>query len=96
METEEFRAGILRLVQHASAERVAIMCAERLPWQCHRFMIADYLVAQGVGVLHAIDASAPRPHRLRAEARVCDGRLIYDGQTQSELGLAPKGTSGGQ
>lgn len=96
METEEFRAGIERLLQHASAERIAIMCAERLPWQCHRFMISDYLVAEGVAVLHAIDASAPRPHRLRPEARVSDGRLIYDGQTQSELRLAPKGEGGGQ
>ena len=87
MESEEFRAGIERLLGWVSHDRVVIMCAERLPWQCHRFMIADYLVAQGVAVLHVIDASAPRAHRLRQEARMTEGRLVYDAQTQSSLGL---------
>jgi uncharacterized protein (DUF488 family) len=87
MESDEFRAGIDRLLERASEQRLTIMCAERLPWQCHRFMIADYLVAQGVAVLHVIDASAPREHRLRQEARFTEGRLVYDAQTQSSLGL---------
>jgi uncharacterized protein (DUF488 family) len=87
MESDEFRAGVERLREWASEERVAIMCAERLPWQCHRFMIADYLVAQGVAVLHVIDASTPRAHRLRQEARLTQGQLVYDAQTQSSLGL---------
>ena len=50
------------------------MCAERLPWQCHRYMISDYLVAHGVEVRHVIDAATPKAHALRAEARVADGR----------------------
>ena len=78
METEAFSAGIERLLTLASDGRVAIMCAERLPWQCHRFMIADYLVARGVAVLHIIDAKPPRAHHLRAEARMLEGRLVYD------------------
>lgn len=87
METDEFQAGIERLLGMAADARVAVMCAERLPWQCHRYMISDYLVARGVQVLHVIDTTPPRPHRLRAEARLSEGHLIYDGQTQSELGL---------
>jgi uncharacterized protein (DUF488 family) len=87
MESGEFHEGIGRLLAISAAERPAIMCAERLPWQCHRYMISDYLVATGVGVLHVLDASSPRPHTLRVEARLTAGRLIYDGQTQSKLGL---------
>jgi uncharacterized protein (DUF488 family) len=64
------------------------MCAERLPWQCHRYMISDYLVSRGVEVRHVIDAKTPRAHALRTEARVHDdGRLIYDANTQAPLGL---------
>ncbi|MDB5866762.1 MAG: hypothetical protein JWO70_4568 [Betaproteobacteria bacterium] len=87
MESGEFQEGIGRLLAISASERPAIMCAERLPWQCHRFMISDYLVAAGIEVLHVIDASAPRAHTLRAEVRLSEGQLIYDGQTQSELGL---------
>jgi uncharacterized protein (DUF488 family) len=87
MESDEFRRGIDRVLARASEERVTIMCAERLPWQCHRFMISDYLVAGSVPVLHVIDESTPRPHRLRQEARLVDGRLVYDAQKQASLGI---------
>jgi uncharacterized protein (DUF488 family) len=87
MQSEEFAAGVERLLEIAAAEGVAIMCAERLPWQCHRYMISDFLVARGVEVLHVIDAKQPKPHRLRAEARVTAGGLIYDLNAQPDLGL---------
>jgi uncharacterized protein (DUF488 family) len=87
METQGFGAGVERLLNRASRERIAVMCAERLPWQCHRYMIADYLVAHGTQVLHLIDSKLPSEHRLRSEARVQDGRLIYDANTQPDLGL---------
>jgi uncharacterized protein (DUF488 family) len=85
METAGFREGIEHLLGLASEGCAAIMCAERLPWQCHRYMISDYLVAHEVEVLHVIDASAPRPHSLRAEARLSEGRLVYDRQSQPGL-----------
>lgn len=88
MESEEFRAGVDRLLERSSEARVAIMCAERLPWQCHRFMISDFLVAHGIEVLHIIDAKPPRPHHLRAEARLAGDGLVYDGQSQAKLPLA--------
>jgi uncharacterized protein (DUF488 family) len=87
MQSDLFRDGVERLLKRAVEERTAIMCAERLPWQCHRYMIADYLVARGVAVLHLIDASKPRAHSMRAEARLENGDLIYDVNTQSQLGL---------
>lgn len=87
MQSEEFATGIERLLELARQNPVAIMCAERLPWQCHRYMISDFLVAQGIEVRHVIDTAVPKPHRLREEARVVDGLLIYDRQTQAGLGL---------
>jgi uncharacterized protein (DUF488 family) len=85
MQTDVFRAGARRLLERAARETVAIMCAERLPWQCHRYMISDYLVVAGAEVRHLIDAAAPRSHSVRAEARVSAGDLVYDCGTQSEL-----------
>ena len=85
METEEFGDGVERLLDLARQKPAAIMCAERLPWQCHRYMIADYLVAHGNTVLHIMDAAAPREHKLRPEARMREGHLIYDGNPQSAL-----------
>ena len=87
METEAFREGIRRVLGRAETEAVAIMCAERLPWQCHRYMISDYLVANGTEVRHIIDAAPPKAHSVRAEARVIDGCLMYDINTQAPLGL---------
>ena len=88
METPAFAEGVERLRSQAVDEAVAIMCAERLPWQCHRYMISDYLVAQGAEVRHVIDESAPKPHALRAEARVAGDRLVYDSGTQSGLDIS--------
>ena len=87
METAAFREGIERLVGRAAKQSVAIMCAERLPWQCHRYMISDYLVANGMEVRHIVDTAAPKPHTVRAEARVHDDHLVYDANTQPPLGL---------
>ena len=87
METDVFRQGIERLLVHAAEQPVAIMCAERLPWQCHRYMISDYLVANGVEVRHIVDAAPPKSHTVRAEARAQDGHLVYDANTQPPLGL---------
>jgi uncharacterized protein (DUF488 family) len=87
MESAQFREGVERLLDSAASGPVAIMCAERLPWQCHRYMISDYLVAHGVEVLHLMDTDAPRAHNLRSEARLFDGRLVYDATTQPGLAL---------
>lgn len=87
MQSGDFRAGVERLLGYAHEGRVAVMCAERLPWQCHRYMISDYLVAHGHEVRHVIDDKPPKAHALRAEVRVAGGELIYDANTQSGLQL---------
>ena len=77
MSTEEFlrtASQLVRMTRHAIG---AVMCAEKDPAFCHRSLIADYLVLQGITVLHIIDAEV-REHYLRAEARKESAELIYD------------------
>src|SRR6185503_9446900 len=69
MSSEEFRTAAARLIDMAGSERAAVMCAERLPWQCHRFLISDYLVAQGLRVVHLVGPGAAQEHRLNKIAR---------------------------
>jgi len=55
------------------------MCAERVYFKCHRMLVSDWLVAHGHEVLHIDDEKAPKPHKLMAEARLIDGKVIYRG-----------------
>jgi uncharacterized protein (DUF488 family) len=79
MQTETFRAALDTLVEEAARERVAIMCAEAVPWRCHRSLIADALVARGVPVAHILGPGRAAEHRLRPWARVAGDRLTYPG-----------------
>lgn len=75
--TPEFEQAMDELLRLAEQSRTAYMCAERVYFRCHRMIVSDWLVAHGHEVLH-IDAEGPtRPHRITAEARMVDGRLIY-------------------
>ncbi len=77
MDTEAFREHLRRLEQAARARRTAVLCAEAVPWRCHRHLIADALTVRGATVLHILDAGRPRPHRLTPFARLVDGKLCY-------------------
>jgi len=70
METPEFQDALERLVQLGSRGATAILCAEAVPWRCHRQLIADALVARGIEVQHILGAGSPRPHVLHASATV--------------------------
>jgi uncharacterized protein (DUF488 family) len=81
MMTEEFSAGIDRLLEIADREKTAIMCAERVYFQCHRMLVSDFLTAHGHSVLHIDDQKHPlRTHKLMAEARLVGGKLVYNAQ----------------
>jgi uncharacterized protein (DUF488 family) len=77
MASEEFRQGAETLVQAASARRTAMMCAEGLWWQCHRRLVSDFLLAQGVEVEHIMPNGELKPHVLTPGAVVADGRVTY-------------------
>lgn len=82
-----YRAALARLIADADDRATAIMCAERLPWRCHRYLISDTLVARDVKVLHIVADAAPRPHALSPLARVEGDVLIYDRGSEPELDL---------
>lgn len=87
MGSAEFFAGAARVIELGHSTRVSVMCAERLPWQCHRFLISDFLVAAGERVVHLVGAGNAREHRLNPVARLREGELVYDGETQGGLDL---------
>jgi len=80
-----FRSALDRVLESAARRPAAIMCAERLPWQCHRYLISDSVVARGVPVLHIVSQNTLMPHKLSRLARAEDGLLIYDRGAQSDL-----------
>lgn len=88
METPQFVDAMSRLIGDAADEPTAVMCAERLPWQCHRYLIADYLVSRGVRVVHLIAPGSRREHALNDIARIDDGVIVYDRPPQLGLDLA--------
>jgi uncharacterized protein (DUF488 family) len=79
MESEDFEQGIGELLRLALEHQTAIMCAEAVWWRCHRGLIADYLKASGVRVLHIIDVAHVEEHPYTTAARIIDGKLSYVG-----------------
>ena len=78
METEQFQKGIERLLDVAAeVGPTAFMCAEAVWWRCHRSLIADYLKARGVEVLHILGANKVEPHPYTSAARIVNGELTY-------------------
>ena len=65
----------------ACGRNTAIMCAERVYFQCHRMLVSDYLTAHGHTVLHIDDDRHRRvQHKLMAEAHLVDGHFLYNAQ----------------
>ena len=88
MQTPEFSAGLDALVAEAARQPTAIMCAEAVPWKCHRSLISDALAARGIEVRHITALDRTEPHRMREFARIEGDRVIYPGQTSLPLGGA--------
>jgi uncharacterized protein (DUF488 family) len=79
MQTEEFRGNLDRLVGLAKGRETAVMCAESVPWRCHRSLVADALAAQGIPVRHIMSTAAANPHKMTPFARTENGRITYPG-----------------
>jgi Protein of unknown function, DUF488 len=75
--TDEFRAALGRLLELAHAKPTAIMCAEAVPWRCHRSLIGDALLVRGVQVEDIMSATSRRPHQLTPFARVQGHEITY-------------------
>ena len=77
METPAFEAGLDRLIHEANGRPAAVMCAEAVPWRCHRSLIGDALAARGYDVFEIASATKAQPHRMTPFALVRDGRVTY-------------------
>lgn len=77
METPLFRASLDRVIALSKRERVVLMCAEGVPWRCHRSLIADALLVRRVDVLEITSGVRARPHILTAWARVMGTHITY-------------------
>jgi uncharacterized protein (DUF488 family) len=82
MGTEVFRSALDALIALAGVEPVAIMCAEAVPWRCHRWLISDALVARGIEVRHILGASSEQ-HSLTRFAVVHDANVTYPRDAES-------------
>lgn len=85
MMTPTFQKGIERLMTLADEKRTAIVCAEAVWWRCHRALIADYLKARGVTVIHILSKTSSQEHPFTSAARMIDGKLDYTIQEPAEL-----------
>ena len=89
MQTEEFAAALAHAIALAEERPTALMCAEAVPWRCHRSLVADALVVRGIRVLEIISAAAPKEHALTPFAHIKGTQITYPGE-QGSLALNEK------
>lgn len=80
MLTADFKTAFYELLTLASQSRTAIMCAEALPWRCHRRLIADQFIAEGWQVLDILGLNQTRDHELPDFAVIANGQVTYPGR----------------
>ena len=84
MQTEDFEKSLEKLIRLAQRKRTCLMCAEAVPWRCHRSLIADALQVRGLSVGHITSKGQPQPHKLTPFARVDGTRITYPAETESD------------
>jgi uncharacterized protein (DUF488 family) len=88
MATRAFTEALERVLERAGERTTALMCAEAVPWRCHRQLIADALLARGHEVRHITSATRADPHTLSAHARVGPtGDVSYPGEPPAQQSL---------
>jgi len=77
LQTEEFAVALAELQELAKDQPTAILCAEAVPWRCHRSLIADTLTVRGTTVLHIMSAASVKEHTLTIFAQVSGTTITY-------------------
>lgn len=85
MQTEEFSTGLDELIRICDQKRAAIMCAEAVPWHCHRSLVADALIVRDIPVVEILSDTEHRTHTLTPFARVEGTTIIYPPEHASLL-----------
>jgi uncharacterized protein (DUF488 family) len=81
MQTPEFAGAVSELIELAKGKRIAIMCAEAVPWRCHRSLIGDALLVRKIKVEDIFTEKTSKPHRLTPWAKVDGTSITYPGLT---------------
>lgn len=79
MQTQTFRDALQQLMALSKTKHVAIMCAESVPWRCHRSLVADALTARGIAVEHIMSDTKSNPHKMTSFAHVEGHEVTYPG-----------------
>jgi uncharacterized protein (DUF488 family) len=77
MQTEAFEEGLAMLIRMSRQKRTAIMCAEAVPWRCHRSLVADALSVRGIPAIEILSENSYRMHKLTPFARVEGTQITY-------------------
>lgn len=77
MQTPEFTDNLEALIKLSQKEIIVLMCAETVPWRCHRSLIADALLIRGISVEHIMSATSLKPHTLTPWAKVQGNVITY-------------------
>ncbi len=77
MQTPEFAESLEQLIKIAAEQQTAIMCAEAVPWRCHRSLIGDALLVRNIPVIDIMTKKAARPHVLTPFAKVDGVKITY-------------------
>jgi uncharacterized protein (DUF488 family) len=85
MQTPEFAAALDHAIELAQERPTALMCAEAVPWRCHRSLVSDALLIRGIGVFEIITDAEPKEHKLTPFARVRGTRITYPADQGSLL-----------
>jgi uncharacterized protein (DUF488 family) len=94
MQTPEFARAVGELIDLGKEKRIAIMCAEAVPWRCHRSLIGDALLIRNVDVEDILNERTSKPHLLTPWAKVDGSKLTYPGPT-AEVSPSASGARGG-
>jgi len=95
MQTPEFEAGLQRAIKLAKQKSTVLMCAEAVPWRCHRSLIADALTVRGIRAADIIGGKTARPHHLTTFARIRGKRITYPLAAAESAARARKSTKRG-
>ena len=91
MQTPEFADNVQAVIELAATTRCALMCAESVPWRCHRSLVADALFVRGIVAEHIINPGKRRLHTLTKFARVDGTRIVYPPEEAGEEPPGPEG-----
>ncbi|MDD5127669.1 MAG: DUF488 domain-containing protein [Dehalococcoidales bacterium] len=77
MQTPEFEENLAELIKLAGEETICLMCAEAVPWRCHRSLIADALSIRSIAVVHILSQTSRRPHEVTPWAKISGRHITY-------------------